>query len=363
VSSAASFTGTMGMFAAGGTLYYATRADGNLNAIGLAAGATTGASRVVDGPATGGNDWRSRALFLSSTAAPANVPPTARFTVQCTQLTCSFDGSTSSDSDGSIASYAWTFGDGATGTGRTATHTYAAGGSYTASLVVTDNGGATGQVSHPAAPTGPVTGGHIAFDGSSSAAANSASPQVTLPAQAATGDLMILTATLNSATTATTPAGWSLLDQASTTGTTTYVWTRRATAADAGGRATVALAASTKSVLTVAAYSGVDATSPVAGHATGSDAGTSSHTSPTLTAPATSTIVTFWSDKSPNTSAWTPPAGVTQRVAAYSSGTGRVSALVADAAAPSDGHAGGLTATTDVASTRGISWTIALDPS
>ncbi len=54
-----------------------------------------------------------------------------------------FDGSQSHDADGSIASYAWTFGDGATGSGATATHSYATAGAYTVTLTVTDNAGAT----------------------------------------------------------------------------------------------------------------------------------------------------------------------------------------------------------------------------
>jgi hypothetical protein len=173
---------------------------------------------------------------------------------------------------------------------------------------------------------------------------------------------MVMTAALNSVTTATTPSGWKLVDQASTTGTTTYVWTRVATSADAGANRTVSLASSTKSVLTVVAYSGVDTAQPIDGYATGTDSGTASHTSPTLTTPSTDTILTVWTDKSPSTSAWTAPGSVTQREAVYSTGSGRVSTLVADSAAPSDGHAGGLTATTDVTSTRAISWTIALKP-
>lgn len=78
---------------------------------------------------------------------PINNPPTASFTYSCTNLTCSFDGSTSSDSDGTIASYAWTFGDGSTGSGVTTSRTYAAGGTYTVNLTVTDNGGATNSTS------------------------------------------------------------------------------------------------------------------------------------------------------------------------------------------------------------------------
>lgn len=56
-----------------------------------------------------------------------------------------FDGSASSDTDGSIVSYAWDFGDGSTGEGETASHSYTAAGSFAARLTVTDNGGAVAQ--------------------------------------------------------------------------------------------------------------------------------------------------------------------------------------------------------------------------
>jgi PKD repeat protein len=72
-----------------------------------------------------------------------NAPPHASFTVACAGLSCSFDGSGSADSDGSIVSYAWDFGDGASGSGQTVSHTYGRAGSYTVTLTVTDNAGAT----------------------------------------------------------------------------------------------------------------------------------------------------------------------------------------------------------------------------
>lgn len=52
-----------------------------------------------------------------------------------------FNGSGSYDPDGSIASYAWDFGDASTGSGVSPSHTYSAAGSYTVSLTVTDDGG------------------------------------------------------------------------------------------------------------------------------------------------------------------------------------------------------------------------------
>jgi PKD repeat protein len=78
-------------------------------------------------------------------------PPTAGFTSSTSDLTASFNGSGSSDVDGTITGYAWNFGDSATGTGPTPQHTYAAGGTYTVTLTVTDNDGHTGTT------TGQVT--------------------------------------------------------------------------------------------------------------------------------------------------------------------------------------------------------------
>ena len=80
-------------------------------------------------------------------AGTPNAPPVAVATATPTSgvapLSVAFDGSTSSDPDGSIVSYAWTFGDGASAAGATAGHTYGVAGSYTAKLTVTDNRGAS----------------------------------------------------------------------------------------------------------------------------------------------------------------------------------------------------------------------------
>ncbi|MBN1808086.1 MAG: DNRLRE domain-containing protein [Planctomycetes bacterium] len=56
-------------------------------------------------------------------------------------LDVSFTSTGSSDPDGTITAYAWDFGDGATASGASADHTYAAGGVYNAILLVTDSSG------------------------------------------------------------------------------------------------------------------------------------------------------------------------------------------------------------------------------
>ena len=69
-----------------------------------------------------------------------------------------FDGSASSDPDGTIVSYDWTFGDGGTASGAKPTHVYSAAGTYTVTLTVTDDTGrkatATTSASIQAADTG-----------------------------------------------------------------------------------------------------------------------------------------------------------------------------------------------------------------
>lgn len=54
-----------------------------------------------------------------------------------------FNGSRSSDHDGTITSWVWNFGDGTTGNGAIVTHNYTNPGKYIVTLTVTDNDGAT----------------------------------------------------------------------------------------------------------------------------------------------------------------------------------------------------------------------------
>jgi PKD repeat protein len=90
---------------------------------------------------------------------PASRMPVARITVTPPSgpapLTVTVSGAGSSAVSGSITSYAWTFGDGASATGVEATHSYAAPGEYAITLVVTDDRGRTGSAGASAMATGP----------------------------------------------------------------------------------------------------------------------------------------------------------------------------------------------------------------
>ncbi len=144
-----------------------------------------GAAASTNGSGTGGDEAAAATLVV--TVSAVNQPPTADAGGPYSGtagVAVQFDGSGSSDPDGTIASYAWEFGDGNTGTGVNPSHTYAAAGSYTVTLTVTDDVGAsasattTAQIAPAGQPQPPVAdaGGTytgtvnvaVQFDGSGS---------------------------------------------------------------------------------------------------------------------------------------------------------------------------------------------------
>jgi len=82
------------------------------------------------------------------TGGPPNNPPTAAFTFSCSGRVCSFDGTGSSDTDGTVTGYAWKIGLNVVRTTATFTRTFDKPKTFNLTLTVTDNGGATGSVTH-----------------------------------------------------------------------------------------------------------------------------------------------------------------------------------------------------------------------
>ena len=95
---------------------------------------------------------------------PPNELPTAAFTSTSSGLTATMDASGSTDPDGVVTSYLWSFGDDQTGTGPTPSHTYATAGTYDVTLTVTDDDGGTASVTQQVTVTAPPTGSVIAQD-------------------------------------------------------------------------------------------------------------------------------------------------------------------------------------------------------
>jgi hypothetical protein len=100
--------------------------------------------------ATGGYDamitcWQVPAAVVTNrppTAVASATPSTG-----AAPLSVAFRSAGSNDPDGSIVSYSWDFGDGASSTASDPSHTYTSAGTRTATLTVTDDGGATGSAS------------------------------------------------------------------------------------------------------------------------------------------------------------------------------------------------------------------------
>lgn len=92
------------------------------------------------------NDGATATASVQITVAAPNQPPSANLTAIPTSghapLTVSFVGS-GNDPDGAITEYSWIFGDGLGSTQQSPSHTYTTAGTYTATLTVRDEAGAT----------------------------------------------------------------------------------------------------------------------------------------------------------------------------------------------------------------------------
>jgi len=141
--------------------------------------------RSADWIKTEFNNQSSPSSFyrICPTVNDCNQPPVANAGGPysgVSQIAVQLNGSGSSDPDGTISNYAWTFGDGTTGSGMNPSHVYELPGTYTVSLTVTDNSGATASASTTAVATnmppnanvgGPYSGvaqQSIQFNGSAS---------------------------------------------------------------------------------------------------------------------------------------------------------------------------------------------------
>jgi PKD repeat protein len=121
-----------------------TNAEGRAQAevlLGDKVGVQTGEARVA-----GDGDTAPKATFSALAESVDNLSPTADFGWSCEELTCRFTEA-STDSDGSLTAWSWRFGDGGTSAEREPVHSYAASGTYTVRLTVTDDDGSTDELS------------------------------------------------------------------------------------------------------------------------------------------------------------------------------------------------------------------------
>jgi alpha-tubulin suppressor-like RCC1 family protein len=293
---------------------------------------------------------------------PPNQDPVARITGGCADLSCPLSASTSTDADGSIAGYAWDFGDETTATGVNPGHTYADPGTYTVTLTVTDDDSAADTdtlevtVSQPLVST-------VAFRAAAATDANTSSATVVVPAGVRAGDQLVLVATSNTAANATTPAGWTLLGGAADgTEVKSSVWTRTAAAGVAGSTVRVPLSAISKTSLTLSAYSDAGAVTTLVSAVQGAATSTT-HPAPAATVvEAGSTVVRYWVDKASTTHTWTLPAGVNRRAGTTGIGGGLLGTVTGDTSDVAAGTVATSVAASSLASSKSLAWTIVVPP-
>jgi PKD repeat protein len=194
---------------------------------------------------------------------PPNTAPTAVLTVSSTSgvapLVVNFSSAGSFDPDGTIASYAWTFGNGASSTQANPSYTYTTPGTFTVSLTVTDNRGATSvrtaSIIVSQNPASVLHIGHIVMSKTSAASGTTARATVTVvnnSGQAVAG--------------VTVTARWSGVVTGTATGTTatdgTVVLLAKATKKK--GSATISITEVTKSGFTYDSGANVETTDTIA---------------------------------------------------------------------------------------------------
>ena len=103
----------------------------------------------------GGTDSITKSVTV--TLPVPNEVPVAGFSFTPSDLSVAFDGSLSTDSDGTVVGWAWQFGDGETATTQKPSHVYAEAGSYQVKLTVTDDDGGTDSITKSVTVIGPAS--------------------------------------------------------------------------------------------------------------------------------------------------------------------------------------------------------------
>lgn len=320
----------------------------------------------VTGAVLAGGGGAEYATVLVSAGPLPPQDPVATFTATCDDRSCAFDASGSHDPDGLVVGYDWDFGDGTTtsATGAVTTHDYATAGTFTVALIVTDDSGATAAATRqvvaedvPAPPVGPQ------WRATSSMDSNSSRPSIVVPALVQAGDRLLLFVSTNRAATLTTPTGWTIVGTVSDgIDVRSWVLTRAATAGLAGTNLTLRLDATSKVGLALIAYVGAGAPSALVGRPETSSA-TSTHAAPAATvASDASTVLRYYVDKSATAHAWTLAPVLVQRAATTGSGSGFLTAVLADQGGVAAGTAPALTATSGISSSKAVAWTVVLPP-
>ena len=203
---------------------------------------------------------------------------------------------------------------------------------------------------------------------STSAAFNGTTHSLRVPTGVQAGDTVVLFLTTNdTVSTLGALAGWTPLQQPEGSGIRGRAWTRQVTAADVTNRptATVTSSAAVKSVMRMSVYrSSVGSSSVSASASAIGNASASTHPAPAVAvAKVGSTLVSSWNVKASAALTFTLPAGTTRRgTTTQGTGSGFIAGDVADSNPTAAGTAAARSATTSVAASRSIDFSVVVAP-
>lgn len=293
-----------------------------------------------------------------------NAPRADLQVVGCTQLSCTFDASASSDPEGEPLTFTWDLGDGTQAAGSSVVHDFTQPGTYTVLVEVRDPQGAasvaSATVNVAETPSAPIT--FRAVSGANTQG-TSITPRIPLTVQPSDA-LLLYVAANRSDVTLQAPAGWQSLGRRTDGSMQSQLWTRVAQPGDADALVRVISGGSTKMTAHLIAYAGTNGTQPVASAISAAESATrAAHTTPVASASPDAWVVSLWSNKSSSTTGWTAPGPATVRQFQTTAGGGRVTSLVADSAGPiGAASAGGLTAVASQSGGKATMWTVVLAP-
>ena len=153
-------------------------------------------------------------------------------------------------------------------------------------------------------------------------------------------------------------AGWAPIGSSTANGLRSTVYAKSLARSDLGAPVRFEAPARAKAMLSLAVYSGVSATAPVAA-ITHADRSTSRHVTPATSTRPGDLVLSYWVDHRDTTTSWST-SNATVRDTAVGAGKDRYGALLADSAAPRSagrfrGRVGNSNAPTDA-----ITWTVRL---
>jgi PKD repeat protein len=146
-----------GAFVANNLFYFADTSGRLWRAQWAGTAPVAGTAVQISGPGKDAQTWSSRSMFVfQGSGQQIDQPPVPVADVHCTDMSCTYDASDSTDPDGTIASVLWQFGDGATSTDAVTNHTYLTAGPVTVTLTVTDNDGTASSTTVSVNPQPPA---------------------------------------------------------------------------------------------------------------------------------------------------------------------------------------------------------------